>query len=412
VNKAGWTELSDVVALLRKRWDSGRYLRAHAQREPWEPVRVPLKGPAANDLLERLDDVRGWSAALEKGAQGGRAARGATAGFEIEYRQVRGRNLGSNRVPARICVASFDQLCSLLGTAGDVSELDALLVETARRSPGLVPWVAQHPLEALAHGGSWDRVLATIEWMAANDTAGVYLRQIDVEGVDTKFIERHERLLTRLLPIVGPEVSGASAQDGAWNGASTTGDFARRFGFLAKPSYTRFRLLGDAEACALPAGLTELTLRTDELARMELGISTVFVIENEVSYLAFPVVPRAIAVFGSGFASSRLSELPWLMEKDVVYWGDIDTHGFAILDRLRGHLPHLRSMLMDCTTLLAHRAHWTREANPTTRPLRELSDEEQSVFEGLVVERYGTGVRLEQERIRFSAVRDALGSAL
>jgi hypothetical protein len=44
--------------------------------------------------------------------------------------------------------------------------------------------------------------------------------------------------------------------------------------------------------------------------------------------------------------------------------------------------------------------------------LRELSDEEQSVFEGLVVERYGTGVRLEQERIRFSAVRDALGSAL
>ena len=39
---------------------------------------------------------------------------------------------------------------------------------------------------------------------------------------------------------------------------------------------------------------------------------------------------------------------------DLVYWGDLDTHGFAILNRLRECFPHARSMLMDRATLLAH----------------------------------------------------------
>jgi hypothetical protein len=260
--------------------------------------------------------------------------------------------------------------------------------------------VNEHPLEALSHEPSWQRVLATVEWIAASDTAGVYLRQIDVDGVDTKFIERHERLLSQLLPLVLPEAPG--------DGAATTREFATRFGFLAKPSYTRFRLLDPAVPNPLPVGLTELTLRTDELARMDVGVSTVFVVENEVTYLAFPAVPRAIAVFGSGFASSRLSELPWLADKEVVYWGDIDTHGFAILNRLRGHLPGLRSILMDRETLLAHRPQWSSEAVPTKRPLRDLTDEEQCLYADLVSERYGPGIRLEQERVRFSRVRRAL----
>ncbi len=35
-----------------------------------------------------------------------------------------------------------------------------------------------------------------------------------------------------------------------------------------------------------------------------------------------------------------LAEASWLKERDLFYWGDIDTHGFAILDQLRGHFPH------------------------------------------------------------------------
>ncbi|BFO23151.1 hypothetical protein SHKM778_95390 (plasmid) [Streptomyces sp. KM77-8] len=50
---------------------------------------------------------------------------------------------------------------------------------------------------------------------------------------------------------------------------------------------------------------------------------------------------------GSGYAASLLRHLPWLADIDLWYWGDIDTHGFAILSRVRGHFPHTRSLLMD-----------------------------------------------------------------
>ncbi|NOR71388.1 MAG: hypothetical protein GQ532_17115, partial [Methylomarinum sp.] len=33
------------------------------------------------------------------------------------------------------------------------------------------------------------------------------------------------------------------------------------------------------------------------------------------------------------------------------YWGDLDTHGFAILSRLRHYYPQVKSILMDEKTL-------------------------------------------------------------
>ncbi len=42
-----------------------------------------------------------------------------------------------------------------------------------------------------------------------------------------------------------------------------------------------------------------------------------------------------------------LAQAGWLARCQVYYWGDIDTHGFAILDQLRTHIPHARSLLMD-----------------------------------------------------------------
>ncbi len=42
-----------------------------------------------------------------------------------------------------------------------------------------------------------------------------------------------------------------------------------------------------------------------------------------------------------------LAQADWLARCQVSYWGDIDTHGFAILDQLRTYIPHAHSLLMD-----------------------------------------------------------------
>ncbi|WP_235912137.1 DUF2220 domain-containing protein [Ruania zhangjianzhongii] len=99
---------------------------------------------------------------------------------------------------------------------------------------------------------------------------------------------------------------------------------------------------------------------------------------------------------GAAGATSRLAVLA---DSPIRYWGDLDTHGFAILDRLRARLPRADSVLMDRDTLLAHRDRWGREPKPTHAALTRLREDEAALYADLVSDRFDAQVRLEQERI-------------
>jgi hypothetical protein len=113
-------------------------------------------------------------------------------------------------------------------------------------------------------------------------------------------------------------------------------------------------------------------------------------------------------IFGRGYAVPTLESLAWLADIRLFYWGDIDTHGFAILDRLRRRFPHATPMLMDRATLLAHRSQWVTEPNQAVAPLDLLDPEEGRLYQDLIADVFGPAIRLEQERVRFSALEQAL----
>jgi hypothetical protein len=48
-------------------------------------------------------------------------------------------------------------------------------------------------------------LLATVRWIDERQFPGMYLRQVDVPGVDTKFIGRHRGVLTELLDLLTPD---------------------------------------------------------------------------------------------------------------------------------------------------------------------------------------------------------------
>lgn len=132
------------------------------------------------------------------------------------------------------------------------------------------------------------------------------------------------------------------------------------------------------------------------------------IVENEISYLSVPVPEGGVVVWGKGFEVDRVGSLPWLGAAEVHYWGDLDTHGFAILDRLRAWLPQTRSVLMDRATLLRHRERWGQEPRPTVARLRHLSPDEAALYEDLVSDRFAERLRLEQERIDWAWVEQRL----
>ena len=156
------------------------------------------------------------------------------------------------------------------------------------------------------------------------------------------------------------------------------------------------------------AGGQDITLDAASFAALEPGVSRVFITENETNFLAFPRVKEAMAVFGAGYGFESLGRARWLGKIPLHYWGDIDTHGFAILDTLRARFGHVESFLMDRSTLLAFEPLWGTEDSPIDRDLPRLGAEEHALYDDLRENRIGRRVRLEQERIGFGWVEDAL----
>jgi hypothetical protein len=155
-------------------------------------------------------------------------------------------------------------------------------------------------------------------------------------------------------------------------------------------------------------GLSDIAIPLSDFAQLALPIDTVFVTENDVNALAFPAHPRAIVIFGRGYGFEFLTEVQWLQEKAIFYWGDIDTHGFAILSQFRSYLPTTKSLLMDVETFLSNRVHWTLESRPSAAKLTHLTAEEALLYSDLQHHRYGDRLRLEQEYVAFNALEMVL----
>lgn len=387
-----WTRPADLRAQVQKLWDKGLLLNSASATFP---LRLRLTVPTSTELTERFDEVRAWNAQLRQGA----------SPLRIVEREFRHRVLGSNALPSEVWLDSASDALALMGKQKEARRFADLLQITQTRQAALLPWLDKRPLSALALGDAWPRLLDLVSWLQAHPRPGIYLRQVDVPGVDSKFIESNRSVLAELFDLALP----AEAVDVSASGAS---QFCRRYGFKDKPLRIRFRLL-DAQQ-ALLAGVTEQDIGVTEAAFAQLNppTSRVFITENEVNFLAFPPLPDSLVIFGAGYGFDVMKSAHWLQQRRVYYWGDIDTHGFAILDQLRARLPHARSLLMDASTLMAHERHWGEEPKPESRDLARLNAAELAVYNTMRDNRLRPRLRLEQERIGFGWVQAALAGLL
>jgi len=386
-----WTTPADLRAQVQRLWDRGDLLRATVTDAVSWPLRLNLKAPTAADLSDRFEAVRDWVRAVADTPQ-----------VRIEWREWNHRVQGTQRLPAAVWVDSVQEALAFIGKARQAQRFEVLWQQTASAQPALLAWMSRRSLQALDLADRWERLLAVVAWLQAHPRPGVYLRQVDAPGVDSKFIEAHRGVLTEML-------GSALPPEAVDTHASGTAQFARRFGFLDKPVRIRFRLL-DPALPSLPGceGLPDITLDAASFAALALPVERVVITENETNFLAFPEVGRAIVVFGAGYGWEALARAAWLHRCRLHYWGDIDTHGFAILDQLRGYFPRAASFLIDRETLLAHRSHWGEEPEPASHDLSRLTTEEAAVYDDLRFDRLQPRLRLEQERVGFEWVNERL----
>lgn len=357
------------------------------------PLDVSLGAPTEKDIADDPRAVRSWASAWQS----------RTGPGEVAFEERQFARLGKHRLPVSLTFSDAGQVAAAVGQARRWSTAAERYQQMLSRWPLLGQGNAlASKFDVLADYAveDFERLMSLLAWLEVNPKSGLYLRQLPVEGLDTKWLEKRTGLVSTLLRALRVAVPDDES------------DFHELCG-LRKPAHrVRVRLLCPALR-TLVGGLCDIEAPVGELAKMPIAPRTVVIAENLETGLALPDVPGVVVVMRLGNAVSALGTLPWLQSAGAVYWGDIDTHGFAILDRARRAVPHLRSFLMDESTLLRHRALWVQEATQCPNvPLETLTAEERACYDSLRTHKWGQRVRLEQERLDWSEAMKTLIQAL
>ncbi len=394
-----WTSPSDLREQVNKLWERGDLLvselasfegKDHGIYGDVFPKRLLLKCPSATELRDRFDEARSWSKKLQEMPH-----------LRLERREFNHRTLGVNSVPASAWLDNIEAAAALVNRQKDLKNFRALVIQTKAQELSLLSWIGTRPIKALSLAADWPMLLKVVAWMKAHPNPNVYFRQIDVPGVHSKFIEDQRAVLSELIELAAP----ACVVDPLARGQS---GFARRHGFREKPERVRFRVLDNSLHLLQGMANQDIELDAGTFARLDLKVSRVFITENEVNFLSFPQVPSSMVIFGAGYGFSALREASWLHNCEIYYWGDIDTHGFAILNELRARFTHVNSLLMDRATLMQFRDLWGHESSPVHADLSNLTQDESQLYDDLRDNVFGEAVRFEQERVSFSWVLAAL----
>lgn len=321
---------------------------------------LPLHPPTERAVLDDVSSAVGWVDTWRD-----------VAG--VRWGRRRWPSIGTQEVPERLVLDAPADVARLGGRGAHWRTLSSRFAELLDRFGSDAPVRRHAATIAEMTEPDFDRLVAVAAWLVEHPRSGRYPRALPVAGVDSKWFEKRRALVTALV-----ETANGPAD----------------LGLAAPPVLVRFRALDPQLAIG---GLVDLAAPVQEVAKVAGRPRVTVVVENLQTFLALPPIDGAVAVHGAGYAVERVAAVPAWAQGPVVYWGDLDVDGFAILNRLRTRCRHVESVLMDRATLLEHRDLWGADPGATTsRSLTELREGEQDALAALRT--YG-GIRLEQERL-------------
>lgn len=402
-SKTPWGLLpEDVLQTLKiKYWQNPRKLKRLLSGEQSFPLIVPLKPPKGNAAIENIGHFQNFVSHWKGFSQGSPQERSDSnsIGRGVNWEKRNFRSLAEQDIPTHLTILDIGSFACLLGPNEErqlqswLSKIRYIFESLSLRSNSLQANSDHKLFRALIDHletldsfelGDLELLARLIPQLQKGMGQGCYLRAIPVTFVDTKFIEKNLRIIESVVTaLVDRNVKEAGLM--SWLDCKEK----PKDWLLVKPLYEDVR--------ALLGGLPLLRLSSDTLQDFELPASNILVIENEQSCLALSNIPGTIAVSGGGKNVSWM-KADWLADKNVGYWGDIDSEGLAILSDARSKLSSITPLMMDELTVKTFAERMVPEPDSVSKDPVALTEKELALFKGLRADQYADK-RLEQERL-------------
>lgn len=239
------------------------------------------------------------------------------------------------------------------------------------------------------------------------------LRQLPIEGIDTKWLSSHANLLLAILGDADPQDGDNRVDDMP---ASRRRALHHRLGLRVPPELVQVTIC-DPDLRIHLAGMRHFAASVDDLNQWAQHPDAVVILENkETAYAITNDHPGTVVLHGHGFYVEQYARITWVRTAgQVIYWGDIDLPGLQCVNDLRALGVNARTILTDTATLDRYQHLAVEGATPqrSTTP-SHLTTAERELYERLVDHsaKHGTGLLLEQERIPWAFAYGELMNAL
>lgn len=291
--------------------------------------------------------------------------------------------------PVRVCVETTSNCLEAISALCGVS--DRIRIERARTvahrldAAGAVLTPATLRAATRLPDPDLDIALDAVAWLSNHaDTSAWTPRQLPVPGMHTKWLQAHRAVLAAL---AGRDVTVET-----------------------RPRLAVIHLTYVDPTYLASGGRRHDSWTSGDRHELAYAPRNVLIVENRDCRLWFPDLANTVVVEGGGkAAAAHLRDVDWLANAQrVFYWGDIDSDGFAILDRLRSELSPavaVESILMDGAAFERY-AHLgvTRDAKgitlrPSSTRLDHLTPAEAECHATIATAGPAVVRRIEQERI-------------
>lgn len=369
----------------RSFYENGSVFRAYIEKEPLFPKRIALKKITQKDIQNRYTQIRKSIKELE------------SIGFILEYTPKKFSSIGEQKIPVGIVFETLEGYLAFVKKTNEFALFVTLYEQIVSRYSKLRHFLLRKPFVVLEYQDVWGGVLDVVAYLLSKDRPYVYTREIAIEGIDTKFIQKYQKIIDQLVCAITQVNPLSSLSNYA---------FEKRYNLKYPQPLIRFRIL---DKTLYIHGLSDITVPLDQFQNLMIGCEKVYIVENQITTLSFVDIPKGIVIFGQGYGGvGVLQNIAWLHSKELIYWGDIDLDGFAILSRLRGYFPHTKSILMDNKTMQKWEVLSVRiEQKNKPALLPNLLDDEQQAYQE-IIEKYDGTFRLEQERIPLNYCKEQL----
>ena len=306
-------------------------------------------------------------------------------GYTIEYQTVKTKRHGVQDIPTSISFKTEYDYLKYINEEKATAKFKKDISSILSSFPELKEWIYQYPIKVIEN--DWESLLKVCKYFKAIPRPHLYIRELPIQ-VHTKFIENNTGIIRELLDIIIVEYVDSEEKK-----------FEPRFNLKYDESLVRFRILDEAICQQLFGGIDDISIPISDFQHLSLPIQTVYVVENKINMLTFPIKRDSIVIWGHGFGVDIMKNVEWLKTKKIYYWGDLDVQGFQILSEFRTHFKQVQSFLMDRNTF-----NMFSEGDKGTVTNIEaelcLTKEEKEIYEYLKA----NNLRLEQEKLLYDYI--------